>query len=168
MLSLFTLTLWTKHMVKMYEMLFSVFLIVVSYRCNQQASNTLALTSISPLKSLLKLDLVAIYDSIPSMFYVVWNIGSQSVLASGYLLVNSRPAIPTLQGLLALSFIVPSFTVMLPLANNPLPLCGCLIVSIHAACVLMYKFPSVTESFPLFNWDWCDVIFGRMIGVQGR
>jgi len=141
--SLFTLTLWTKHMVKMYSFLFSVFLINVSYRCNHQASINLGQASIMPLRSLLNLDLVTVFESIPAVFYVLWNIASQAVLASGYLFVHSKPSIPMLQGMLALSFIIPSFTVMLPLANNPVPMWGLILLSAHAVFVICFKLPKV-------------------------
>jgi len=137
-------------MVKMYAFLFSVFLINVSYRCNRQASISLGQASVLPLRSLLMLDLVAVFESIPSVFYVLWNIASQSVLASGYLFVHSWPSIPILQGILALCFIIPSFTVILPLANNPVPMWGMVLLSTHAAFVISCKSPKVTINFFVF------------------
>lgn len=137
-------------MAKMYAFLFSMFLINVSYRCNRQASISLGQASIFPLRSLLNLDLMPIFESMPAVFYVLWNIASQSVLASGYLFVHSWPSFPVLQGILALSFIVPSFTVMLPLAYNPVPMWGLGLLITHAVIVICFKSPKVI-CLPLQN-----------------
>ena len=146
MTSLFTLTLWTKHLVKVYEFLFSLLLVTVSYHCNQQASMSVATSTLVPFRSLWKLDLEAVFRTIPGLFFIICNIATQSVLASGYLVVNFGPSIPALQGVLALSFLVPSLTVMIPLEKNPFPLWCFLLLTLHIASVVWSNFSLVTLS----------------------
>lgn len=97
---MFTLTLWTKQLVRMYEFMFSLLLVYVSYLCNQQSSAQPTGGSLLPLRSLLNLNLEALFERLPSLFYIVSNIATQSVLASGYLVVNFGPPNPLLQGIL--------------------------------------------------------------------
>lgn len=145
------LTLWTKHLVKVYEFLFSMLLVTVSYHCNQQASISVAASTIVPLRSLWRLDLEALFQAIPCLFYIICNIITQSVLASGYLVVNFGPSIPALQGILALCFLVPSLTVMIPLEKNPFPLWCFLLLSLHIAIVVWSNF-SLVIAFSIVNF----------------
>lgn len=130
----------------MYEFLFSMLLVTVSYHCNQQASSSIAATTLVPFRSLWKLELDTIFRAIPGLFFIICNIATQSVLASGYLVVNFGPSIPALQGILALSFLVPSLTVMIPLEKNPVPLWCFLLLSLHIASVVWSNFSLVTLS----------------------
>lgn len=121
-------------------------LVTVSYHCNQQASNSVATATFVPFRSLWKLDLDVLFRVIPGLFFVICNIATQSVLASGYLVVNFGPSIPALQGILALSFLVPSLTVMIPFEKNPFPLWCFLLLSLHIASVVWSNFSLVTLS----------------------
>ncbi|XP_046643496.1 protein TRC8 homolog [Daphnia pulicaria] len=141
--ALFTLTLWTKHLVKIYEFLFSLLLVTASYHFNQQASISLATATIVPLRSLWRLELEVVFRAIPGLFFIILNIATQSVLASGYLVVNFGPSIPVLQGLLALCFLVPSLTVMIPMERNTFPLWCFMLLSLHIALVVWINFSLV-------------------------
>jgi hypothetical protein len=133
--ALFTLTLWTKHLVKIYEFLFSLLLVTASYHCNQQASISIATATL------------VLFRAIPGLIFIMLNIATQSVLASGYLVVNFGPSIPVLQGLLALCFLVPSLTVMIPLERNSFPLWCFLLLSLHIALVVWSNFSLVFNTF---------------------
>jgi hypothetical protein len=145
--ALFTLTLWTKHLVKIYEFLFSLLLVTASYHCNQQASISIATATLVPFRSLWRLELEVIFRAIPGLIFIMLNIATQSVLASGYLVVNFGPSIPVLQGLLALCFLVPSLTVMIPLERNSFPLWCFLLLSLHIALVVWSNFSLVFNTF---------------------
>ena len=84
----------------MYEFMFSLLLVYVSYRCNQQTSGLPIGASPIPLRSLLNLNFQAVFESLPGLFYIISNIATQSVLASGYLVVNFGPPNPLLQAIL--------------------------------------------------------------------
>jgi len=91
--------------------MFSLLLVYVSYRCNQQTSGLPIGASPIPLRSLLNLNFQAVFESLPGLFYIISNIATQSVLASGYLVVNFGPPNPLLQAILVfksrLSFFSP-------------------------------------------------------------
>ena len=144
---MFTLTLWTKHLVKIYEFLFSLLLVTASYHCNQQASINIATATLVPFRSLWRLELEVIFRAIPGLIFIMLNIATQSVLASGYLVVNFGPSIPVLQGLLALCFLVPSLAVMIPLERNSFPLWCFLLLSLHIALVVWSNFSLVFNTF---------------------
>lgn len=131
----------------MYEFIFSVLLVFVSFHCNQQTSNNVESTTIFPIRSLLKWDLESVFQNLPSLFFVVCNIAIQSILASGYLVVNFGPSIPLLQVALALCFLIPSLTVMLPFDMNPLPQWCFLFLALHVAMVMWCNFTSVSSTF---------------------
>lgn len=141
--ALFTLTLWTKHLVKIYEFLFSLLLVTASYHCNQQASISVATATTVSLRSLWRLDLEALFRAIPGLFFIILNIATQSILASGYLVVNFGPSIPALQAVLALCFLVPSLTVMIPLERNSFPHWCFLLLSLHIPFVVWSNFSMV-------------------------
>lgn len=154
-LSLFTLTLWTKHLVKLYEFMFSVLLVFVSFHCNQQTSNNMATTTVFPVRALLKWDLESVFQTLPGLFFIFCNIAIQSILASGYLIVNFGPSVPILQGALALCFLIPSLTVMLPFDTNPLPHWCFYLLALHVAVVVCYNFSSVRiilHSHPFYSY----------------
>jgi hypothetical protein len=138
--------------VKIYEFLFSLLLVTASYHFNQQASISLATATIVPLRSLWRLELEVVFRAIPGLFFIILNIATQSVLASGYLVVNFGPSIPVLQGLLALCFLVPSLTVMIPMERNTFPLWCFMLLSLHIALVVWINFSLVLNTFYIL---WC-------------
>ena len=142
--SLFTLTLWTKHLVRLYEFLFSMLLIVVSYHCNSQMYNSSTPTNASILNMVVELNLDGLFQVIPYLFYALCNMATQSILASGYLFITLGPPVASIQGLLALSFVVPSFAVMLPFQNDSIPFWGIILPSLHVVGVAIYHLPKVT------------------------
>lgn len=143
-ISLFTLTLWTKQLVKLYEFLFSILLIMVSFQCNQLVISSVTTALSVPFWTLLKLDFELILQArIPSMFYILGNVAIQSVLASGYLVVSFGPSTPFWQGLIAFSFLLPSLSVCVPIEPSGPLWCFVAVLSIHVGAVLLFNLTQV-------------------------
>ena len=143
--------LWTKHLVRLYEYLFCILLILVSYHCNLQAYNSSASSASSLFHLILQLDLAAIWKLTPNLFYAICNLATQSVLASGYLFVSLGPIMTCVRAITALSFLAPSFALLLPIHNEWIPLWATLIPCIHSSFVAVYFFPNVGVSQFIIN-----------------
>jgi len=151
-ISLFTLTLWTKQLVKLYEFLFSILLIMVSFQCNQLVISNITTALSVPFWTLLKLDFELILQArIPSMFYILGNVAIQSVLASGYLVVSFGPSTPFWQGLIAFSFLLPSLSVCVPIEPSGPLWCFFAVLSIHVGAVLLFNLPQVCAVILVFT-----------------
>lgn len=144
--SLFTLTLWTKHLVQAYKSVFSLSLVMLSQRFNQM---TFAyLSTIFVFDSASSLDGKAIINTIT---LVIGNVMCQLLFASSYVvLVHSGTLFShNLQRILVLSFLLPSFTLMLPLEKNLFSQeCFCILI-IHYLGVQLFNLKTVLY-FQLF------------------
>lgn len=148
--SLFTLTLWTKHLVRFYEYMFSILLIAFSYHCNSQTYRLLPVSLITIFSVTLNLNLDGIFQVIPGICYVLCNIAIQLILACSYLFVNLRPSLPFVRELITLSFLVPSLAVAFPFRHELVPFGSIIVPCLHIVGLSLYHLPKVRLWLPHF------------------
>ena len=142
------MTLWTKHLVRIYELLFSIMLIFFSYQSNIQTYSSLRPLPTFSIHTLLTLNLEELFQIVPKLIIYIFNIATQLVLVSGYLVINIGSSVNAVQGILALCFMIPSLTVILPIENHNVPFGGLIVASLHIAVVVLINLPKVRTVFP--------------------
>ncbi|XP_053619720.1 protein TRC8 homolog [Plodia interpunctella] len=118
--------LYTKHLIIVYLYLMSVGIVFVSYWTNVsaikqiQALTLTAITHPSPsiLEDMLNLNLKNLLDLDGPGILVIQNFAIQFILALLFRNIHLGPRLPTIQKLLPVSFMAPSFLAMLPVPPN--------------------------------------------------
>ncbi|XP_013185141.1 protein TRC8 homolog [Amyelois transitella] len=118
--------LYTKHLIIVYLYLMSVGIVFVSYWTNVsaikqiQALTLTATTHPSPsiLEDMLNLNLKNLLDLDGPGILVIQNFAIQFILALLFRNIHLGPRLPTIQKLLPISFMAPSFLAMLPVPPN--------------------------------------------------
>lgn len=126
MSALCVFVLYTKHLIIVYLYLMSVGIVFVSYWTNVSAIKQiqgLALSttegpSTSILEDILNLNMKNLFDLDGPGILVIQNFAIQFLLSVLFRNVHLGPRHPTVQKLLSLSFMAPSFMAMLPVPSN--------------------------------------------------
>lgn len=133
LITLFTSTLWTKHMAKAYRFLFSTSLLYLGYQLNQKLSFCLLMSGPgSSLNIYTKERIISCIGIISGNFVL------QLTLAAGYIaLVGHYVTLPNcLRKLTALSFVLPSVMSMLPFDTYYVIVLCTACLAIHNLCVI--------------------------------
>ncbi|XP_046438507.1 protein TRC8 homolog [Daphnia pulex] len=139
--SMFALTLWTQHLIKLYSFLLSISMVVLSRNLNLKVFNHLSsASSTASFGAILNLDGTA-FDALTALTVltdVVGNLALQIFLAIAYLFFCQYPPINNswLQGTLGLCFLLPSFTTLLPM-DTVIQRCYYLLVAHYISVGLM-------------------------------
>lgn len=139
--SLFVLTLWTQHLLKIYAYFLCVSMVVLSQYLNQKVFNSVSSASTTIMAAILNLDRTAISSLLTMLTDVVGNFAIQTFLAVAYLLCQFQPIDKWLQGILWLGFILPSLmTVLLIDSSTVIQWCYYLLIGHYISVPVMnYK-----------------------------
>ena len=139
--SVFALTLWTQHLVKIYTYLLCGSMVVLSQYLNLKVFNSVSSASISIMAAILNLDRTALSSLLTMLADVVGNFAIQTFLAVAYLLCQFQPIDKWLQGILGLCFILPSLmTVLLIDSSTVIQWCYYLLIGHYISVPVMnYK-----------------------------
>jgi len=142
--SIFALTLWTQHLIKLYPFLLSISLVVLSRYLNLKVFNRLSSPSTVTFGAILKGTTFDASTALTVLTDVVGNLAFQIILAIAYLFCQYQPINNIwLQRTLGLSFLLPSLITLLPIDGfTVIQRCYYLLVA-HYICIALTNYNRV-------------------------